>query len=127
MSKKHFFAISVVKCPPIAPSCNYFITFCASMVDRHRLNLLSHPILYKTSLFIVKGLTLLTNYCFCHVDKNSSICHVYKKILASFSHSSSMKNKLASMVYSRVLVGFVVSCNLYKHLQLHESCLACIL
>jgi len=127
MSIIFFFVISVLKCPPIAPSCNYFITFCASMVDRHRLKLLSYPILYKTSLFIVKGLALLTNYCFCHVDKNSSICHVYKKILASFNHSNSMKNKLASMVYSRILVGFVVSSNLNKHLQLHESCLACIL
>lgn len=84
---------------------HHLLCFC---VDRHRLNLLSYPILYKTSLFIVKGLAFLANYYFCHVDKNSSICLVYKKILASFNHSSSMKNKLASVVYSRILVGFVV-------------------
>jgi hypothetical protein len=55
-SKIFFCVILVAKFPLVAPSCNS-ITFWAFLVDKHLLNLLSYPILYKISLFIVKGLT----------------------------------------------------------------------
>jgi hypothetical protein len=67
--RNFFCVILFVKCPLDVPLCNSFITLCAFVVDKHRLNLLSCPIMYKTSFFIVKGLTFLANYCFVMLTK----------------------------------------------------------
>ncbi len=108
------FVISIAKCPLTIPSCNSFITFKASMVGRHLFNLLSCPILYKISFFIVKGSTFLDNRCFCPSDKNSSIYPICNKIFTSFNHFGFVKNKLAFVVYSGTLEGFMTSSNLDK-------------
>ncbi len=109
-----FYVILITKCHLVAPSCNFFITFWTFMVDRYLLNLLSYPILYKTSFFNVNGLSLLANCCFCLVDKNTSIYLICKNILTSFNHSSSMKNKLTSVVCSGTPKGSITLGNLNK-------------
>jgi hypothetical protein len=76
--------------------------------------------MYKTSFFIVNGLSLLTNHYFCLVDKDTSIYSICKNILTSFNHSGSMKNKLAPMVSSWSHEGFVTSGNLNKTSATHE-------
>jgi len=76
-SKIFFYVISSAKCLPIVPSCNSFITFWAFVVDKHLLNLLSYPILYKHHFSFVKGLALLASCSFCPIDKYSSICLIY--------------------------------------------------
>jgi hypothetical protein len=80
MSKILFNVISIAQCAFVAPSCNSFITLYVYVVDKHRLNLLSYPILYQTPFFIAKGSTLLANRCFCLINKDSSIYQVYKKV-----------------------------------------------
>ncbi len=80
------------------------------MVDRHLFNMLSYTILYKTSFFIVKGLALLVNHCFCHVNKDFLI--VCKFFLTSFNHFSYVKNKLTFVVCFGILEGSVTSGNL---------------
>jgi hypothetical protein len=114
MSKIFFCVILIAKCLLIVPLCNSFITFWASMVNKHHLNLKFCPILYKTSLFIVKGPTLLANRCFCQFNKDFSICCVYKSILTSFNHFGFVKNMLAFVVCSRIPMGSIISSNLNK-------------
>jgi hypothetical protein len=108
MFKTFFYVISVTKCPHVVPSHNYFITLWASMVDMNCLNLLSRPIMYKTSFFIIKGSTLLANHCFWLVVKDYSICPICKNIFTSFNHFGYVKNKLMFMVCFGTLEKFVV-------------------
>ncbi len=84
-SKILFYVIA--KCLLVVPSCNSFINFWAFMVDKHLFNLLSCPIIYKTSC---------------------------KNIMTSFNHSSYVKNKLAAMVYYGTLEASMTSSNLHK-------------
>jgi hypothetical protein len=76
--------------------------------------MLSYPILYKTSFFIINGLAFLVNHFFCRVDKDFSTCLVCKNILTSFNHYGSVKNKLVSVVCFGILEGFVTSGNVNK-------------
>jgi hypothetical protein len=80
----------------------------------HHPNLLSRPILYITQFLIIEGLAFLANLCFYHVEKESSICLVFKKFLKSFNYYGFVKNKLTFVVCFKTHVGSMVLDNLDK-------------
>jgi hypothetical protein len=113
------------KMPPAILSCNSFITFWVFLVDTHYFNMLSCPILHKTSFFIMNGSTFLANCCFCPIDKDSSIYFVYRNILTSFNHSSFVKKKLIFVVCFGICESSVKLGNLDKTSTITWVFMAC--
>jgi hypothetical protein len=97
----------------MSSSCSFMQIFhhlLCSYVNRHCLNLLSHPILYNT--LHCNGFNLPSQPLFLSCWQRFFYCLVYKKFLTSFDHSNYVRNFLAYVVYFGTHMGFVVLGNL---------------
>jgi len=120
-SKIFFHVISIAKCPPNVPSCNSFITFWTFVVDRHLFNLLSYPIMYKTSFFIINGSTLLVNCCFFSIDKYSFSYLVYETFWQGSNRLRNTKIMSRYHLFCTPLHSHIWPCKNTKWMKLMES------